>query len=118
MAVWPASLPEIPLVAGFSESPPNTLIRTQMDAGPARVRPRYTGGPRPMKAAISCTAAQVETFDVFLLTTLLQGSQKFDWVHPRTGIAKTFRFVIPPDPTYVPEHKDRWTVSFQLEVMP
>jgi len=116
MAVWPVTLPTIPLVAGYSESPPDTLIRTQMDAGPARVRPRYTGGVRPIMAAISCTKAQVEVLDVFYVTTLQQGSQPFDWVSGRTGVTQSFRFTKPP--VYKPEHQERWTVTLELEVMP
>jgi hypothetical protein len=116
MAVWPVTLPDIPLVEGFSESAPDVTIRTQMDAGPARVRPRYTAGVRPVVGKISCTKAQVETLDVFHVTTLMNGSLPFDWAHPRTGVTKAFRFV--KAPKYMPDHKDSWVVSLELEILP
>jgi len=116
MAVWPNTLPAIPLVEGFKEAAPDTSIRTQMDTGPARIRPRYTAGVRPIAGKISCDKTQVATVDTFYLTTLLQGSQSFDWAHPRTGVTVSFRFTKPP--TYEPAHKDRWTVTLDLEIMP
>ncbi len=46
--VWPPSLPQRPLAQGFSEQAPDTLIRTQMEAGPPKVRRRFTAGIRTM----------------------------------------------------------------------
>lgn len=117
MAVWPGTLPVIPLVAGYKESPPDVLIRTQMDAGPARVRPRYTAGVRPIIGEIVCTPTQVATLDTFYVTTLLQGSLPFDWISGRTGATVAYRFVKPP--TYQPDgSKELWLVKLELEMMP
>jgi hypothetical protein len=116
MAVWPGSLPVIPLVDGYRENLPDVLIRTQMDAGPVRVRPRYTAGVRPIQGKISCDKTQLATLDTFFITTLAYGSLPFDWINARTGATFSFRFVKPP--IYIPEHKDRWTVSLDLEILP
>ena len=117
MAAWPGTLPVIPLVEDFSESPPDVLIRTQMDAGPARVRPRYTAGVRPIMGKIRCTKTQVATLDTFYVTTLVFGSLPFDWISGRTGATVSYRFTKPPQ--YKPEGtKDLWTVTLELEVMP
>ncbi|QLH37711.1 MAG: hypothetical protein HWD60_00095 [Defluviicoccus sp.] len=43
-AVWPSSLPQKPLVDGFSETAPNLVVRSPMDVGPAKVRRRATAG--------------------------------------------------------------------------
>lgn len=116
MPTWPGSLPDIPLVEQFQEQPPNLLLRTEMDAGPAKVRRRATAGVRPMRGLISCTKAQVATLDTFYVTTCVGGSLAFDWTHPRTGAAVSFRFRNPP--MYVPDYAESWRVSLDLEAMP
>jgi hypothetical protein len=39
---WPASLPQRPLADGFAETPPNLLVRSATDIGPAKAH----GGQR------------------------------------------------------------------------
>ncbi len=45
MATWPATLPA-PALSSLRETPPDNLIRTQMDKGPAKVRRRTTANVR------------------------------------------------------------------------
>ena len=45
---WPASLPRYLLHPQFSETAPNLVIRTTMDAVPAEVRRHFTAGVRPI----------------------------------------------------------------------
>jgi hypothetical protein len=117
MIVWPASLPQLVAVEGYEESPPETALRTEMDAGPAKVRRRFTAGVRPITAQLDLDAAQVETLDQFYVTTLAGGALRFDWVDPRNQAAVELRFVRPP--VYRPAGSDAaWTAFLQLEVMP
>ena len=44
MTSWPATLPVSPLLDGFIETVPETIIRTDMDQGPAKTRQRTTAG--------------------------------------------------------------------------
>jgi len=45
------------------------------------------------------------------------GSLPFDWKHPRTGTAQTFRWVEPP--TYTPLARGtRWQATLRLEILP
>jgi hypothetical protein len=114
---WPVSLPQRPLVQGFSEQAPDTLIRTQMEAGPPKVRRRFTAGIRTMGLQLHLTSEQVETLDGFHDATLQGGALAFDWVHPRTGSAITCRFAEPPG--YAPIARGRlWTASLKLEILP
>lgn len=116
-AVWPASLPQNPLLAGFTESPPNLTIRTPMEAGPPKLRRRATAGVRPLPLQVALTKAQVATLDAFYLTTLAGGSLPFDWTHPRTAAAATFAFTAPP--SYTPLGSDlNYSVQLPLEVRP
>ena len=45
MTAWPSSLPDHVLQQGHNESLANVTSRSQMDAGPAKVRRRFTAGP-------------------------------------------------------------------------
>lgn len=116
MPVWPQSLPQVLLLDGYQEEPPNLVMRTEMDAGPAKVRRRFTAGERPIIGALHLTKAQVQTLDDFYLITLQGGSVKFDWSHPRTGAAATFRLrkIFP----YEPAAPNEWRARIELEQVP
>jgi hypothetical protein len=117
MPTWPASLPQFVEVGDYQESPPATKIRSPMDASPPKMRRRFTAGVRPLRVKIMLpTKAQVETLDSFHETTLAGGTLSFDWVHPRTQVAKTFRFV--SEPRYSPKSPEGWYAHLDLEVLP
>lgn len=116
MAIWPASLPQVLTVESYREQPPDVVLRTQMDAGPDKVRRRFTAGIRPVQGQIWCTKTQVATLDAFYVTTLLGGSLPFDWQNSRTLTAASLRFRKPP--TYEPDHKDLYRVGLELEILP
>jgi len=94
--VWPADLPQEVLFDGYDEQLPNVMLRTTMDAGPAKVRRRFTAAIRTISFNIEMTRAQVVLFETFFNDTLKGGSLAFDWVHPRTQAACTYRFTQPP----------------------
>jgi hypothetical protein len=117
MPAWPASLPQLVAVAGYQESPPELALRSQMDAGPAKLRRRFTAGVRPLAVRLDLDAAQVETLDTFYVTTLAGGALRFDWVDPRNQGAAELRFVRPP--VFRPTESDvAWTALIELEIMP
>ena len=116
-AVWPPFLPDRPLAQGYSERGPETALRTEMDAGPSKMRRRFTAGVRRIDVQVRLTAAQVETLDSFYHSSLSGGSFPFDCAHPRTGSEVTFRFVEPP--SYTPIARGQlWTATLILEVLP
>lgn len=116
MPTWPPSIPDSILVSGYSEKPPKNALRTQMDAGPAKVRRRSRSGARPISGAAMLTGAQLETFDAWFRETLADGTLRFDWIHPRTRQAVSMRFTEEPD--YSAQGADWWSVSMKLEVLP
>jgi hypothetical protein len=118
MVNWPSSssVPQIPLIQGFSETFPNVVVRTSMDAGPAKVRRRFTAAERPFKLNMILTAAQATAFDTFFVTTVAGGSLPFTWVHPRTQEAADFRFV--GQPTYSALDGGLYQVDFTIELLP
>lgn len=116
MSVWPASLP-LPLSNTLQETPPQSLIRTQMDGGVPKVRRRSTATVRKLSFQLMLSAAQVSALDTFFVTTTLGGSDSFDYTHPRTSAAVTARFTTPP--TYADANTgDHYLTTIELEILP
>ena len=116
MSEWPATLPQNLLIDGFSKSPANLMIRSQMDAGPAKVRRRFTAGVKPIQGEIKLTEAQLDTFKTFFNDTLIGGTLRFDWIDPDDGTTEVeMRFVEPPVWT---REGDLFVVEMSLEIMP
>jgi hypothetical protein len=117
MPAWPGTLPTAPEGPGYQEQAPNVSIRTEMDAGPPKLRRRYTAGIRTFTFSWLLSKTQVATLDTFFVTTLQGGSLSFDGLnHPRTGAATTWRFVAPPTYSYL--GPDAWRCQTQVEVLP
>lgn len=114
MPSWPVSLPSLEL-DGYAETAPDVVLRSQMDAGPAKVRRRFTAGVRPIAGQVTLTAAQTATLDAFYVTDLAGGATPFDWTHPRTGAACVMRFTEPPGYTPVEQF---YRATLRLEIMP
>lgn len=116
--VWPSSvLPAKPLrVGSISETTPNIVVRTQMDAGPAKVRRRFTAGVRPFKLGLNLNSTELDFFDTFFVTTLQGGALSFNWTHPRSSSTGEFRFV--GQPVYSPLGSTLYHVEFDVELLP
>ena len=104
-----------PLLTGYQESVQDTIIRTTMDQGPAKVRQRTTAAVRPIIVTYLLTAAQVTTLESFYVTEVAGGALAFSFTHPRTNAAVTARFTKPL--SYVP-NGSLFTVTVALEIMP
>lgn len=111
---WPATLPNPEI--DMEETAPNLVVRTDMDAGPPKVRRRHTSGVRPWRKRVVLTLAQVETFDEFFVDTLSGGASRFDFTNSRTGVSCEFRFVEPP--VYRRLGPDAYEVAMSWEQMP
>ena len=117
MAAWPSDLPQSPLANGYSESTPDTRLRTKMDVGADKMRRRYTGGIRRYRYTMFFTKDQVAIFETFLQTTLNGGIESFTWKNHRTDAAATLRFI--EIPSYVPlGGGDHYNVNLALEELP
>lgn len=115
MAVWPASLPQTPLL-GATAALPDLLVRSQMEVGPAKVRRRQTAAAVPQDVPIQLTDAQRTTLEGFFVTTLNGGAEVFDYVDITTGLTASFRFRSPPVLRVLAP--GWWTAVLPLEVMP
>lgn len=112
-AAWPATLPQF-VEANARETTPQGLLESQIANGEPQARERSRGINREHDVAILCDATQVGDFETFYITTLKGGVLPFTWVNPRTQVAGTFRFRLPP-PSYAPRISGVLTlVSFKL----
>ncbi len=116
MAEWPSDLPMEPMYDGFQEVPPRTVLRTTMDAGPVKVRRRYTANIRLIKCRFSLTKDEVAILDLFFTDVAEGGSVPFTWTHPRTGDAVLARFGT--EPRYTIKSADLYIAEIELEVLP
>lgn len=116
--VWPASLPQAPLVSGWSESGGPNIIRTPMDKGPAKQR-RRSAKPRPVNVSFMMTVEQVATFDTFVNDTI-KGVARFGFTNRRTGEVMECRIIPSDDGMYnisTPGGR-HYLVSMQFEILP
>lgn len=119
LPVWPATLPS-PTVGGATYTPQDNSIRTQMVAGAAKVRRRFTAVPEMVQFTIRLTSlAQVQTLDAFVATTL-KDVLPFNWKNfraPSLPVA-VYRFVRRPTYTAVDGGYRMWDAQVELELLP
>lgn len=119
MASYPAELPKF-LLAGYSEKAPATVARTEMDAGEAKQRRRYTAAVRPITAAIDVkTKALLLLFDDWFVNDLAGGAIRFDYEDPIREETVQLRFIAGSEPQYVPQDDpEQWRIEMNLEMLP
>ncbi|MGR6075442.1 hypothetical protein [Achromobacter sp. CSND-B12] len=82
------------LLAGFKEEADFGILRTEMDGGIAKQRPRWTTPIVTRDVSIHVdSAAQKIDFDQWLETDLNGGAAWFDWIDPLDGVLKQARIV-------------------------
>ncbi len=114
---WPADFPQQFLIDGFEERPANFLIRTEMDAGVAKQRPRFTTGAEMFSGVLLMTNTQYELFKLFFKETLKMGSLEFNM--PKRGETETYQVVRFTTEGYIPSPHGRfWDVKLNLELLP
>lgn len=116
--VWPATLPQA-VRPDFNEQRGALILRTPMDAGPAKMR-RRGNMPAALSVTFNMTDAQVSTLQTFVETTI-KGTARFGFPHPRTGTQIEARIVPSGDgQLYGVSYNgpDAWVVSMTLESLP
>lgn len=114
--VWPAELPQKLKIRGYNEAFADNLLRTSMDMGPAKQRPRGTAGTIPISGRQIHTLQQLDIFKVFYRETLFGGALRFSWVHPvdQTPVEMCFTFA----PSWTSVSGELFDVTLQLEILP
>jgi hypothetical protein len=117
---WPTTnkFPQAPQ-KGFKESVGQNIIRSPMDAGPAKMRNR---GKRPntMDLSFFLTTAQATTLENFIKTDR-EGVKRFSFPHPRTAVIVEARIVPQGEGEFygleylAPGY---WRASLKFEILP
>jgi len=97
METWPLSLQQKLNVDNFGVQFGNTLVKSDMDIGPAKTRTRFTDAVDIYSASIDLDYDEFETLRDFYKVTLANGSKTFGFVNPLTLDTDEFRFAEPPD---------------------
>lgn len=117
---WPTtgSFPQVPQ-KGFTESIGVSVIRSPMDAGPAKQR-RRSVGVNTMDLSFILTTAQTVTLENFIKNTL-NGVKRFSFPHPRTSATIEARIVPSGESEFfrlqylAPGY---WQTSLKFEILP
>lgn len=115
---WPNTLQQVFDSDTFSMVPGVTTIRSDVDAGPAKVRSRFTDAVDNFQASIVIDYAEYNTLMTFYKTSLSNGALPFTMDHPFTGTPVDFRFVSPPQIRPLGNGGRAFKVSFDLEQLP
>ena len=117
MAVaWPSTLQQLLSEANFSIAEGDTVIRSDMDIGPQKVRRRFTQGIDLLTASIYLTNAQYTIFKNFYRTSLNGGVLTFEFNHPIEGDLREYRFKAPPQFSSI--GGDNYVVQLSWEELP
>ena len=93
---WPGTLPDKVESSNFSYNLGSSVMRSQMDIGPEKVRRRMTRAVNTMTCAMLLTSTQQSTLESFYVTTLNGGILTFNFNHPITQVSTEWRFIAPP----------------------
>jgi hypothetical protein len=113
MAAWPAILPQ-GFLRGFSVQPKDSVLRTQMDVGPNKLRRRVTYSGLDISGEIICSQSQVEALEIFYLETTRSGTQWFTMRTPHHDRDYEARFLEPPETVW--RGGNVFQISIKLEM--
>ena len=116
MATWPDTLPDTPLLDGYSETRQQEFLRSEMDAGPAKQRRRFSAATYYFNVSYVLDESQLDDLNYFYTIDLYGGSLPFDWIHPRTGDEVQARFMSPISFSVL--SGQYYKLNLELEVLP
>ena len=114
LPVWPESLPQYPLIDGYSEVPQDSVLRVDMD-GLTKQRNRFTATIFNVEESYLLTKDQFATFKNFYFNTLRNGSREFLKISATEDIQRVFRFAAVYDMDF---NGVQYKVSISLERLP
>lgn len=115
MTAWPSNIPDDFERDGYQETLANSMLTTNMDAGPPKRRRRFSADVKKMQGNIVMTDAEVALLETFYYTTIKQVNP-FTFTHPRTGVTISVVFTEPPSlVSFAPNY---WRVGIKFEVQP
>jgi hypothetical protein len=116
--VWPATLPQCPILNSFSEQRQRNLAAIQKEVGLPRMYRRSTAVATLTSAAYRMNVAQLAAFSLFYETNLASGSLPFKWEHPITNTLYVWMFDPKDTPRIERMTSNTFRISFNLLRMP
>ena len=113
--LWPTTLP-LPSIEGYGLHPGEAILRTEMEAGPARQRRRYTQVPSRISARWVFRREQFALFEAWYRWHAKEGGEWFE-INLLGGLGLVVheaRFTRPFDAQ--PRSGVLWEVSSELEI--
>lgn len=112
--MWPKELPQMMRLEGLTGKRHSSVVRTEMDAGPAKARQRYTVATKTFSGSVILSEEERRIFEQWYKINLGAGVLRFQMMHPQTGEYKEFRFA----EDYQENSADgKWEIQMQLEMM-
>jgi len=115
MSSYPATIPQKFERDSFQMTYGKNTIRQPMSMGPPKSRSIGDPAGPQIRGTVEMTASEFSTWEAFYLTTINNGADVFDWVHPITGSAADFIYT--SEPTIRSLGGGSWAVDMQLEII-
>lgn len=118
MANWPTTLPQSPISDGYSATPQDNTIRSNKEAGPQKVRPRFTAVSDTVNMSVIVDAQQSDLLQQFYDVDCVFGALPFNWRNFKKWNKPPciYRWRQPPE--FVPLGGGFWRVALQLDRLP
>jgi hypothetical protein len=116
--IWPATLPQQPLVRDFRATEPVLTVRATMDNGPAKVRQRFTAGVTGITCHYIMTPSQIQDLRAFYNGPAGGGAVLWAWPGPPPyGTEQPVRFVNPPQWSPI-DSGQVYDAQIEIEIIP
>jgi len=112
--IWPATLPQCPILNAFSERPQQNVVVFQPDVGPLKIRRRGTEKAWLSTLVFRMNSTQLAAFNIFYETTLEDGTLPFTLYHPVTKLGHIWMFKSGEQPIIRRNSPDGFLVGLAL----
>lgn len=121
MPSWPISLGKPCNIK--PEAPVDTLLRSETDVGPAKLRKRFTAASRFFGCSLYFTGQQRIEFESFFNDEIARGAEPFDWeaIDPHDDSDRSVRIQVTNEELLAgsPAVPDRtFKVDLRVEILP
>lgn len=117
MAVWPASLPQVPTHEAYGETGKFPVIQAPIEQGPPLSRRRFTAAVVPVQCSYVFTGAQLVTFEAFWNNDIAMGALPYT-APVRGNVANTATFQNTAAFQLAPMPRKHWRVTLTLLRLP
>lgn len=114
---WPLSLKQSFVLGTYRQSRPNTVLRSNPEAGPAIVRQRFTAAPSPFSGSMIFDMQQYQTYRDFFDNSAMGGYAVF-FFPAQDGSDDYWDVRFTKEPTEERITATHWRVSFEMEKLP